>query len=116
MSTELKIKKFAGDFQKQQDKFDLQKLKNAINEVLKIKGFDPLIATIFENKKPRPKFKEIDEDLLENILERVLNISDFNAHLCFEIATYLFSLLEHSTDGTFSNPSFFHVVAVFFYP
>ncbi|CAI8228027.1 MAG: Uncharacterised protein [Methanobacteriota archaeon] len=74
-------------------------------EKLKIKGFDPLIATIFENKKPRPKFKEIDEDLLENILERVLNISDFNAHLCFEIATYLFSRLEHSTDGTFSNPS-----------
>ena len=35
-----KNKKFLGDFQKQELKFDLKKLKNALNEVLKIKGFD----------------------------------------------------------------------------
>ena len=35
-----KTKKFLGDFQKQELKFDLKKLKNALNEVLKIKGFD----------------------------------------------------------------------------
>jgi len=38
--SKLKSKKFVGDFQKQEVKFDLQKLKNALNEVLKIKGFD----------------------------------------------------------------------------
>jgi len=37
-----KTKKFLGDFQKQELKFDLKKLKNALNEVLKIKGFDNL--------------------------------------------------------------------------
>ena len=31
---------FRGDFQKQELKFDLKKLRNALNEVLKIKGFD----------------------------------------------------------------------------
>ena len=38
--TEIKTKKNIGDFQKQQIKFDLKKLRNALNEVLKIKGFD----------------------------------------------------------------------------
>ena len=38
--SKLKTKKFVGDFQKQEVRFDLQKLKNALNEVLKIKGFD----------------------------------------------------------------------------
>jgi len=38
--SDLKSKKFVGDFQKQEVKFDLKKLKNALNEVLKIKGFD----------------------------------------------------------------------------
>ena len=35
-----KTKKFLGDFHKQEINFDLKKLKNALNEVLKIKGFD----------------------------------------------------------------------------
>ena len=38
--TEIKTKKNVGDFQKKQIKFDLKKLRNALNEVLKIKGFD----------------------------------------------------------------------------
>ena len=38
--TEIKTKKILGDFQKQEIKFDLKKLRNALNEVLKIKGFD----------------------------------------------------------------------------
>ena len=38
--TEIKTKKNIGDFQKQEIKFDLKKLRNALNEVLKIKGFD----------------------------------------------------------------------------
>ena len=37
---EVKTKKVLGDFQKQELKFDIKKLKNALNEVLKIKGFD----------------------------------------------------------------------------
>ena len=36
----LKTNKIRGDFHKQEIKFDSQKLKNALNEVLKIKGFD----------------------------------------------------------------------------
>ena len=35
-----KNQRFIGDFQKQDIKFDLKKLKHALNEVLKIKGFD----------------------------------------------------------------------------
>ena len=38
--TEIKTKKNIGDFQKQEIKFDLKKLRNALNEVLKIRGFD----------------------------------------------------------------------------
>ena len=38
--SEVKSKKIVGDFQKQEIKFDLKKLKHALNEVLKIKGFD----------------------------------------------------------------------------
>ena len=38
--TEIKTKKNLGDFHKQEIKFDLKKLRNALNEVLKIKGFD----------------------------------------------------------------------------
>ena len=37
---DIKTKKIRGDFHKQEIKFDSQKLKNALNEVLKIKGFD----------------------------------------------------------------------------
>jgi len=37
---QIKTKIFRGDFHKQEIKFDSQKLKNALNEVLKIKGFD----------------------------------------------------------------------------
>ena len=37
---DIKTKKIIGDFHKQEVKFDSQKLKNALNEVLKIKGFD----------------------------------------------------------------------------
>ena len=37
---EIKNNKVLGDFQKQELKFDLKKLKHALNEVLKIKGFD----------------------------------------------------------------------------
>ena len=37
---EIKKQKIIGDFQKQELKFDLSKLRNALNEVLKIKGFD----------------------------------------------------------------------------
>ena len=52
-----KTKKFLGDFQKQELKFDLKKLKNALNEVLKIKGFDtslgiPQFAGISLNQIP----------------------------------------------------------------
>ena len=38
--TEVKTKKNLSDFQKQELKFDIKKLKNALNEVLKIRGFD----------------------------------------------------------------------------
>ena len=37
---QIKTKILRGDFHKQEIKFDSQKLKNALNEVLKIKGFD----------------------------------------------------------------------------
>ena len=37
---EVKTQKVLGDFQKQKLNFDLNKLKNALNEVLKIRGFD----------------------------------------------------------------------------
>ena len=36
----IKTQKNTSDFQRQSIKFDLKKLKNALNEVLKIKGFD----------------------------------------------------------------------------
>ena len=36
----IKANKLLGDFQKQDINFDIDKLKNACNEVLKIKGFD----------------------------------------------------------------------------
>ena len=38
--SEIKSNKIANDFQKQEIRFDIDKLKNACNEVLKIKGFD----------------------------------------------------------------------------
>ena len=38
--TEIKSAKIASDFQKQDIHFDIDKLRNACNEVLKIKGFD----------------------------------------------------------------------------
>ena len=38
--SDAKTKKFLGDFHKQEVKFDLKKLNHALNEVLKIKGFD----------------------------------------------------------------------------
>ena len=38
--TEIKTKKNIGDFQKQEIKFDIKKLRHALIEVLKIKGFD----------------------------------------------------------------------------
>ena len=55
--TEIKTKKNIGDFQKQEIKFDLKKLRNALNEVLKIKGFDtslgiPHFAGISLNQIP----------------------------------------------------------------
>ena len=34
------------DFQKQNIKFDIDKLRNACNEVLKIKGFDTSLGTV----------------------------------------------------------------------
>ena len=37
---EIKTQKIPGDFQKQEIRFDLKKLRHALNEVLKIKGFD----------------------------------------------------------------------------
>ena len=50
-------KKMIGDFQKQDIHFDINKLKNACNEVLKIKGFDtslgiPHFAGISLNQIP----------------------------------------------------------------
>ena len=41
---EIKKQKIIGDFQKQELKFDLSKLRNALNEVLKIKGFDTTLG------------------------------------------------------------------------
>ena len=38
--TKITSAKLAGDFQKQVISFDIDKLRNACNEVLKIKGFD----------------------------------------------------------------------------
>ena len=38
--TEIKSAKISSDFQKQDINFDIDKLRNACNEVLKIKGFD----------------------------------------------------------------------------
>ena len=55
--TEIKSAKIASDFQKQDIRFDLDKLRNACNEVLKIKGFDtslgiPHFAAISLNQIP----------------------------------------------------------------
>ena len=55
--TEIKSTKIAGDFQKQDINFDIDKLRNACNEVLKIKGFDtslgiPHFAAISLNQIP----------------------------------------------------------------
>ena len=55
--TKLKSTKMAGDFQKQEIHFDIDKLKNACNEILKIKGFDtslgiPHFAAIALNQIP----------------------------------------------------------------
>ena len=36
----IKSKKMMGDFHKQNLRFDIKKLRNACNDVLKIKGFD----------------------------------------------------------------------------
>ena len=53
----IKPAKFVGDFQKQDINFDIDKLRNACNEVLKIKGFDtslgiPHFAAISLNQIP----------------------------------------------------------------
>ena len=53
----IKPAKFVGDFQKQEINFDIDKLRNACNEVLKIKGFDtslgiPHFAAISLNQIP----------------------------------------------------------------
>ena len=55
--SKIKSAKIAGDFQKQEISFDLDKLRNACNEVLKIKGFDtslgiPHFAAISLNQIP----------------------------------------------------------------
>ena len=55
--SEIKSTKMASDFQKQDISFDLDKLRNACNEVLKIKGFDtslgiPHFAAISLNQIP----------------------------------------------------------------
>ena len=55
--SKIKSAKIAGDFQKQDISFDLDKLRNACNEVLKIKGFDtslgiPHFAAISLNQIP----------------------------------------------------------------
>ena len=55
--TEIKSNKITGDFQKQDINFDIDKLRNACNEVLKIKGFDtslgiPHFAAISLNQIP----------------------------------------------------------------
>ena len=55
--SEIKSNKIANDFQKQEIRFDIDKLKNACNEVLKIKGFDtslgiPHFAGISLNQIP----------------------------------------------------------------
>ena len=55
--TKLKAAKIVSDFQKQEIHFDIDKLKNACNEVLKIKGFDtslgiPHFAAISLNQIP----------------------------------------------------------------
>ena len=55
--SEIKSSKMANDFQKQDISFDLDKLRNACNEVLKIKGFDtslgiPHFAAISLNQIP----------------------------------------------------------------
>ena len=55
--SEIKSTKIGSDFQKQEINFDLDKLRNACNEVLKIKGFDtslgiPHFAAISLNQIP----------------------------------------------------------------
>ena len=55
--SKIKSAKIAGDFHKQDISFDLDKLRNACNEVLKIKGFDtslgiPHFAAISLNQIP----------------------------------------------------------------
>ena len=55
--TEIKSAKISSDFQKQDINFDIAKLRNACNEVLKIKGFDtslgiPHFAAISLNQIP----------------------------------------------------------------
>ena len=55
--TKIKSHKIVSDFQKQEINFDIDKLKNACNEVLKIKGFDtslgiPHFAAISLNQIP----------------------------------------------------------------
>ena len=55
--SKIKSAKIAGDFQKQDINFDIDKLRNACNEVLKIKGFDtslgiPHFAGISLNQIP----------------------------------------------------------------
>ena len=55
--SKIKSAKISGDFQKQDINFDIDKLRNACNEVLKIKGFDtslgiPHFAAISLNQIP----------------------------------------------------------------
>ena len=55
--SEIKSAKISSDFQKQDINFDIDKLRNACNEVLKIKGFDtslgiPHFAAISLNQIP----------------------------------------------------------------
>ena len=83
--TEIKSVKISSDFQKQDVNFDIDKLRNACNEVLKIKGFDPKLINTeinlslvnFSFKKKYPNIaKKIDD--LEKQVKDLTKIPDKN--------------------------------------
>ena len=69
-----------GDFQKQNIKFDIDKLRNACNEVLKIKGFDTslgiphsLVYLLIKYQVTQTPLKEIKLEVYigQNLMQQV---------------------------------------------
>ena len=67
-----KTKKFLGDFQKQELKFDLKKLKNALNEVLKIKVLDSSLGKPNVNVD-ESKYTEFVKDIGHTYFKEVVD-------------------------------------------